>query len=183
MKSIKDYTLQELCALRKTIEGLPVECEVLLNIKGNPSIEEYIENYESDFFNVTEEDYKNIVGKIFTNKNDLELFRYSIFIKIVGFNPENPAEFFYEEYRKGNNGWHQDDYNYLQDYIDQNPNYEQYRDRPEVFVNIASENMYMLGKDGNLYTDYSCGGDYWKFVPIDDEITFRLIKQDCLNNE
>lgn len=179
MKSIKEYTLQELCNLRSIIENLPTECYVSLdlNMTGDyTDIYEYIDNYEKDFFNVSDDTYNNIVGKIFINKDETNKFNYSKILKVVGFNPLNPIEFFYEEYIKSNNEWYQPDYNYLKEHINNNPVYAQYKNKPEVFVNIRAEEMYMLGKDGNLYVDETCGGDYSVFTPIDDEITFNLIK-------
>lgn len=179
MRSIKKYTLQELCDLRRIIEDLPMECYVSLdlNMTGDYiDIYDYIDRYEKDFFNVSDDAYNNIVGKIFVNGNETNEFNYTKIFKVIGFNPLDPTEFFYEEYIKSNDGWYQPDYNYLKEHINDNSVYSQYKDRPEVFVNIRSEEMYMLGKDGNLYVDESCGGDYSVFTPIDDEITFNLIK-------
>ena len=179
MKSIKEYTLQELCNLRSIIENLPTECYVSLdlNMTGDyTDIYEYIDNYEKDFFNVSDDTYNNIVDKIFVSGNETNKFNYSKILKVVGFNPLDPTEFFYEEYIKSNGEWYQPDYNYLQEHIDKNSIYAQYKDKPEVFINIREEEMYMLGKDGNLYVDESCGGDYSVFTPINDEITFNLIR-------
>lgn len=49
-------------------------------------------------------------------------------------------------------------------------------------MNINSENMFALGKDGNLYVDMTCGGDYDVFRPMSAG-TFELIKEEALQND
>jgi hypothetical protein len=49
-------------------------------------------------------------------------------------------------------------------------------------MNIASEEMYHLGKDGKLYVDISCGGDYDEFGPL-SSVNFELIREEAINND
>ena len=41
-------------------------------------------------------------------------------------------------------------------------------------MNIGSENMYHLGKDGNLYTTVDCGDDYFVFTHVSSEEGNRI---------
>lgn len=173
MKPIEEYTFLELCNLRNQIEALPQECDVTIRVSGNVlDAYTYIDTIEEDFFNIPDCKFKDIVGKIFINDS----LRKDTVFKVVGYNPSKPIEFFFEKYIRYNDGWGQDDYNYLQDNITENSLYEKYKDCPEVDINLCSERMFLLGKDGSIYVDYSCGGDYYRYIPFDDEITFNLIK-------
>lgn len=56
-KSIKDYSITELSDLQYAIENLPLEMKGTLNIDGKEvDIEEYIENYTEEFFDVPAEE-------------------------------------------------------------------------------------------------------------------------------
>lgn len=182
-KSIKDYGITELSDLQYAIENLPLEMKDTLNIDGKEvDIEEYIENYTEEFFDVPDSAFKEIVGKTYVNKDNDLIF------KVVGYNPHNPAEFYYEQYSKNRSGWEPKDYIWLEDGDNEwSKQYytepgalealEKWEKDPNVDMNVAAEEMYMLGKDGNMYVDYSCGGDYEVYTPIDDNgATFELIK-------
>lgn len=167
MKTIEEYSFLELCKLRSQIEALPRECNVLVSISGNVlDAITYIDTVEEKFFNVPDYKFKDIVGKIFIKDG----IRKDTIFKVVGYNPSKPREFFFEKYIRYNDGWGQDDYNWLQDSIDENFVYGKYRKHPEIDVNVCGENMFLLGRDGNIYADY------YKYIPFDDEVTFNLIK-------
>jgi hypothetical protein len=53
---------------------------------------------------------------------------------------------------------------------------------PYTEMNIGSENMYHLGKDGNLYIDVDCSGEYMKIENIENE-TFEKIRKEAIENE
>lgn len=134
-----------------------------------------LEERNEEFFNVSREDYESIIGKSFTNEDQ------SIVLRVLGL-PKDEEDycFLYEEYSEDSLGeWNSKDYIWLQNETD--PKYESYRLTPDTEMNIASENMYHLGKDGNLYVDYSCGGDYEMFNPIPDEI-FEEVKSRVIRN-
>lgn len=188
-KSIKDYSITELSDLQYAIENLPLEMKGTLNIDGKEvDIEEYIENYTEEFFDVPDSMFEEIVGKTYVNKDNDLVF------KVVGYNPNHPAEFYYEQYSKDRSGWEPKDYIWLEDGDNEwfkqyytEPGaleaFEKWEKDPNVDMNVAAEEMYMLGKDGNMYVDYSCGGDYEVYTPIDDNgATFELIKNSIKKN-
>ena len=92
--------------------------------------------------------------------------------------------FLYEKYEKHNDEtWHQQDYIWLQEtakskkYPD--TEYLRWCLSNQTDMNINSEDMFMLGKDGNFYVDTSCGGDYEIYRPI-SEATFEIIKEEAI---
>lgn len=188
-KSIKDYNITELSDLEYIIENLPLEIDNMLNIDGKRiHINTYVEERQEEFFNVPDEEFKKLVGKTFVNKD------FSIIFKVVGYNPAHPTNFFYEQYERSNKGWALGDWGWLAEaftYPDwkdyRNPleveAMEQYIDCPGVEMNIGREEMYMLGMDGKIYVDTSCGGDYEVYTLLDDNgATFSLIKDSSQSN-
>lgn len=120
------------------------------------------------FFSVTYEDVKKLVGKVFMSENDATL------VKVLGVRDDTDnkyydsrklwEEFIYEELSYSKDcGWWFDDWSYLQKYDD----VAKFRITPYADMNIASESMYHIGKDGNLYVDYGCDRNYEKFVEVD----------------
>lgn len=120
------------------------------------------------FFGVSYEDVKKLVGKVFMSEDGATL------VKVLGVRDDTDnkywdscklwEEFIYEElsYSK-DGGWWFDDWSYLQE----NDDVAQFRITPYADMNIASESMYHIGKDGNLYVDYGCDRNYDKFVEVD----------------
>ena len=152
-----------------------------LNIDGKKvDIEEYIENYTEEFFNVPNSDFEKIVGTTFVNKD-----RDVIFM-VVGYNPHDPTEFYYEQYSRYGSEWRPKDSIWLEDQDWLKEYYtepgalealEKWEKDPNVDMNVCAEGMYLLGRDGRMYVDYSCGGDYEVYTPINDNgATFSLIK-------
>ena len=132
-------------------------------------------NWETDFTNEYE-DYKKIIGKTFVN------YDKTVAVRVVGIplNPDNYRvygyEFLYEEFY-GDDGedWvYSSDYNWLIESNKNDPFYKQFVLTDETRMNISSENMYHLGKDGNLYTTVECGDDYFLFTPVSDEEGNRI---------
>ena len=132
-------------------------------------------NWETDFTNEYE-DYKKIIGTTFVN------YDKTIAVRVVGLplKPDNykvyENEFLYEEfYGEDGEDWvYSSDYNWLIKSNENDPFYKQFVLTDETRMNIASENMYQLGKDGNLYTTVECGDDYFVFTPVSDEEGNRI---------
>ena len=136
--------------------------------------------YESDEYNrlfpdLELEDYKKLIGKCFMCDD-----RWVV--KVVGIDLENLAEFLYERYEKYNDGsWNVQDYIWLQDSAEYDPKYKKYCLTPQTEKNIASESMFHLGSDGNLYESVDCDV-FYKYTPIDKE-RFEEIKRQALEND
>ena len=146
---------------------------------------------DEDFFDCNIDAYKAIVGKCFRHKD--------IVLKVLGirddfdnksYKADNlEREFLYEQYEFYNNKWHIPDYIWLQDMVyDKNATKE---DKEEYLrfcftsnteMNIAREGMYLLGKDGLLYADYHCSGEYTQYKEIPNE-TFEQIRQEAIDND
>ena len=136
-------------------------------------------DYESDEYNrlfsdLGLEDYKKLIGKCFLCDN-----RWVI--KVVGIDLENLEEFLYERYEKYKDGsWHVQDYIWLQDIAACDPKYKKYCLTPQTEKNIASESMFHLGSDGNLYESVDCDA-FYRYTPVDKE-RFEEIKKQALEN-
>ena len=95
-------------------------------------------------------------------------------------NPDNYKvhgyEFLYEEfYGEDGEDWvYSSDYNWLIESNKNDPFYKKFIINDETRMNISSENMYQLGKDGNLYTTVECGDDYFVFTPVSSEEGNRI---------
>lgn len=135
------------------------------------------------FFGVTYEDVKKLVGKVFMSEDGKTL------VKVLGVRDDTDnkywnsdrlwEEFIYEElsYSK-DGGWWFDDWSYLQEKDD----VAKFRITPYADMNFASESMYHIGKDGNLYVNYGCDRNYDKFVEVDparfDIVRAEAVKED-----
>lgn len=131
-----------------------------------------------DFFADDYEDYKKIMGKCFINEE------IGIAVKILvipddEYNPIEPYEFIYERFEEQFDGWASEDYNWLQNQTREK--YEKLKITPYANMNIASEGMFHLGKNGKLYTSVECGDDYYEFTEITvDE--FEKIRNEAIEN-
>ena len=189
-KKIDEVDITALSDLQYILEHLPDD--VTYTIKGdeNLCIEDYFYDRQKEYFNATEEDYKKIIGECFMNDSR------TIAVKVVGIRDDYDSpyyesdhhvdNFLYEKYEKYNDGtWHQQDYIWLQEtaygkYPDEK--YKRWCLTNQTDMNINSEHMFMLGKDGNLYVDTSCGGDYKAYIPI-SKSTFELIREEAIKND
>lgn len=134
--------------------------------------------YESDeydhlFPDLELKDYEELVGKCFMCDN-----RWAI--KVVGVDPNKIYEFLYERYDYYIGSWNVQDYIWLQDTAERDPKYKKYCLTPQTEKNIASEHMFHLGSDGNLYEAVDCDA-YYKYTLIDEE-RFEEIKKQALEN-
>ena len=146
---------------------------------------------DEDFFDCNIDDYKAIVGKCFRHKD--------IVLKVLGIRDDFDnkyykvdqleKEFLYEQYEFYNNKWHIPDYIWLQDMVyDKNATKEDKEEylrfcfTPNTEMNIGREEMYLLGKDGLLYADYHCSGEYTQYKEIPNE-TFEQIRQEAIDND
>ena len=142
-------------------------------------IDVFVDDMMEDYFNVPDKDIEALVGKCFMNEDK------TVAVKIVGMS-DDAIQFLYEKFEKWNDGsWHCDSYNWLQDSVYgkyPRPELEKYCLTPQTNMNIAAEEMFLVGRDGNLYVDVTCGNDYVIYKPI-KETTFELIKNEALENE
>lgn len=178
--SIDDIPVTMLADLRYIMEGLPkgVTYKIEAHGKTYDHIDEYVDERVEDFFDVPDDMYKDIVGKCFINEDK------TVIIKVVGLS-DDIREFLYEKYEKyGDGQWYPQDYIWLQE----NTHGQYVREEllkycitENTEMNCAAEGMFMLGKDGNLYVDYSCGDNYNVFVETRNS-TFEVIKAEALLN-
>ena len=177
-KHIDELPITELSTLQYIIEHLP--SGITYTVKSDKGIEDYIEERTNTFFEVTEEDYKKLVGKCFINEDK------NVAVKVVGISDQDIDNFLYEKYLKSNDEtWHTQDYIWLQEAAKGKYAEEEYKKwclTSQTEMNINAEEMFMLGKDGNLYVDYSCGGDYDVYKPF-GKATFELIREEAIERD
>lgn len=145
--------------------------------KTNDTVVVVSEDDVDNFFADDYVDYKKIVGKCFINEE------IGVAVKILEipndeYHEIEPYEFIYEMCENCIDGWNFEDYNWLQEHTDA---YEKYKITPYANMNIASENMFHLGKNGKLYTTVDCGDEYYEFTEITvDE--FEKIRNEAIKN-
>lgn len=150
-------------------------CEI--TIKQPEEVSEGIYKLPVDFLNTTEEDYKKIKGKCFIR----ELGGF-IVVRVEDLISPQYTEFLYEQYDQYSDGsWNCKDYNWLQNTAVYDPEYRKYCLTDQTDMNVGSEEMYYLGKDGNLYVTLECGDEWLRFIPIDSD-KFEKIKEEALRN-
>jgi hypothetical protein len=130
-----------------------------------------------DFFADDYEDYKKIMGKCFINE------RIGIAVKILEIPDDEyyqiePYEFIYERCDNWIDGWNFEDYNWLQE---QTGVYEKYKITPYANMNIASEEMFHVGKNGKIYTTVACDDEYYEFTEITAD-EFENIRNEAIKN-
>ena len=150
-------------------------CEI--TVKQPKEVSEGIYKLPVDFLNTTEEDYKKIKGKCFIKENDND-----VVVRVEDILSPEFAEFLHEEYVKYfDDSWHCKDYIWLQETAKYDSKYEKYCLTTQTEMNIGSEEMYHLGKDGNLYVTVECGDEWYRFIPFDSD-KFEKIKEEALKN-
>lgn len=130
-----------------------------------------------DFFADDYEDYKKIMGKCFINE------RIGIAVKILEIPDDEyyqiePFEFIYERCDKWIDGWSLEDYNWLQEHTGV---YEKYKITPYANMNIASEEMFHVGKNGKIYTTVACDDEFYEFTEITAD-EFEKIRNEAIKN-
>jgi len=191
-KDLDDIPITELSNLQYILEHLPIG--VGYTLKSKLGKFEYIGDYfyqrQDKYFEATEEDYKKLIGECFIND------RQTVAMKVVGIRDDYDSpyyesdhhvdNFLYEKYEKYRDGtWHQQHYIWLQETVYGKYSDEKYKRwclTKQTDMNINSENMFMLGKDGNFYIDTSCGGDYEIYRPM-SKATFELIREEAIKND
>ncbi len=133
------------------------------------------EDDEDDFFADDYEDYKKIMGKCFINE------KIGIAVKILEipngeYDQIEPYEFIYERCDNWINGWNFEDYNWLQE---RTGVYEKYKITPYANMNIASEGMLHVGKNGKIYTTVACDDEYYEFTEISSD-EFEKIRNEAI---
>ena len=194
-KNLDDIPITELSNLQYILEHLPIGVGYTLKSKLGKFkyIDDYLYQREDKYFEATEEDYKSKIGECYINDDK------TVVMKVVGIRDDYDSpyyeldhhvnNFLYEKYIKYNDGtWHQQNYIWLQEHAKGKHVYSESQDylrwclTSQTDMNINSENMFMLGKDGNFYVDVSCGGDYEIYRPMNN-VTFELIKDEAIKND
>ena len=131
-----------------------------------------------DFFTNDYVDYKKIVGKCFINE-EIGTAVKVLQITADEYNQIEPYEFIYERFEEQFDGWASEDYNWLQNQT--RDKYNEFKITPYANMNIASEDMFHLGKNGNLYTSVDCGDEWYEFTEITNE-QFEEIRKEAIEN-
>ena len=135
---------------------------------------------DSDFFDVPDYAYDNILGKTF-KCNELGAVMQVTGLPVV--ENREKYEFLYEIYENCDGEWQAQDYIWLQESAYGKYGREEYRFfclTSQTEMNIASENMFHVGKDGNLYKSYDYE-EYFKFTECSDE-EFDKAREEALKN-
>ena len=123
----------------------------------------------------SDKEYQDIVGKCFINNRIGDVVK----VLMTGSDPY-PSEFIYERFNQTRYGaWITEDYIWLQEQNESK--YEKYKVTPYANINIGSEGMFHLGKNGKLYTSVSCGDEWYEYHEISNE-EFEKIREEALNN-
>ena len=153
------------------------EFDIVFKEDNNTSIITINEDELDDFFTDDGKDYINILEKAFINEE------IGVAIKVVGYPmsslDDKLYEFVYERFEYMVDGWEVEDYIWLQE--QDNDKYNKMKLTPYANLNIASENMFHLGKNGKLYTTVDCGDEWYEYHEITEE-QFQKIRTEALNN-
>lgn len=134
----------------------------------NDNFEDYYFDRCCEFFDADYEQVKKLVGKCYIDPSGTRLVK----ILAVRDDTDNQywdscklwQEFIYEEVRRNNkkSPWYFEDWLWLQ----HEDELKKFQLTSHAEMNIASESMFHIGKDGCLYVDYGCDGNYDKFVEV-----------------
>ena len=163
---LEDMNIQQLFELNSKVEDFPEGLGLMRD--GKPfDLEDYFFLRIMDFFDAPEETVQKLVGRCFKSRGGTYM------IKILGLRTDRDNkywnesklwhEFIYEKLEKHGSRWEFPDYSHLQDDDD----LKDMRITPFAEINYASEEMFNIGKDGNLYVDYWCNRDYSKLSEVD----------------
>ena len=155
------------------------EFDIVFKEDNNNSFITINEDDVDEFFTDEEKDYINILEKAFINEE------IGVAVKVIGYplkiTPQNNEtyEFIYERFEYMVDGWEVEDYIWLQE--QNNDKYKNMKITPYANLNIASENMFHLGKNGKLYTTVDCGDEWYEYHQITEE-EFQKIRTEAINN-
>lgn len=137
-----------------------------------------VNDAEEFFVDNTYDAYKVLKGKCFIIKGCMA-------IKVLDvpndeYDNIDSYEFIYEKFDLVNDSdWEPEYYNWLQEQTE--GIYKKYKITQYSNMNIASENMFHLGKNGKLYTTVNCGDEYYEFAEITNE-QFEEIRNEAIEN-
>ena len=135
---------------------------------------------DSDFFDVPDCAYDAILGKTFKCG---ELGSIMCVTGMPMMKGSESYEFLYEIYEYVLDSWETQEYIWLQESAYGKYGKDEYKClclNSQTEMNIASENMFHLGKDGNLYKSYDCE-DYYRFTECSSE-EFNKARKEALEN-
>jgi hypothetical protein len=166
---LEDMNIQQLFELNSKVEDFPEGLGLMRD--GKPfDLEDYFFQRIMDFFDAPEETVQKLVGRCFKSP-----YGGTYMIKILGLRTDRDnkywnesklwQEFIYEKIEKHGSRWSFPDYSHLQYHED----LKDMRITPFAEINYASEEMFQVGKDGNLYIDYWCNRDYSKLQEVDQK--------------
>ena len=140
----------------------------------------YCDDYDKFFAdNYKFKDYETIIGKCFMNKHIGIAVKILLVPDDTDYNLE-AYEFIYERFDKFSfGGWQIEDYNWLQERKHDMLN--KYKITPYANINVASESMFHVGKNGKLYTRVDCGDDWYQLSEISNE-EFEKIRNEAITN-
>lgn len=179
-KEESELTFEDLMKIKSLAKELPFGFNVCYcDATGKRYFfDEYLHTKVNDFFGVSAKKYKSIEGKCFTNSNVSEIIK----VYSVNENSERPEEFLFEKFICDSyNKWYPEDYIWLQDAAETSEEHRKLCTTEFMNLNINSENMLILGKDGNLYLDTTCENDYIAYKPC-KEYVFDVIRQEVVEN-
>jgi hypothetical protein len=164
---LEDMNIQQLFKLNSKVKEFPEGLGLMKD--GKPfDMDDYFFDRIVDFFDAPEETVQKLVGRCFKSP-----YGGTYMIKILGLRTDRDnkywnesklwQEFIYEKIEKIGRGWEFPDYSHLQTSDD----LKDMRITPFAEINYASEEMFNIGKDGNLYIDYWCNRDYSKLQEVD----------------
>lgn len=187
-RKVSDLSFSEIREIRSIVDKLPKNVVVLVENEEEDTqltFEEATEDIVEDWFNIDDSVYEGLVGKCFIKSDKTEI------LKIIGLSKgltrkrkeyEEAYEFIYERFWLCKYGKHESweipDYIWLQETAKDDLIYENYCLSDLAEMNIASENMYLVGKDGKLYVDRTCGGDYEVYEEVNEHL-FLYAKEEA----
>ena len=137
---------------------------------------------DSDFFDIPMSDYEHLVGKTFKCKELGEVMKVT---GIPNLSKRNIHEFLYEIYWQSSydREWKPQNYIWLQEHAYGKFGRDEYKPyclTSQTEMNISSESMFLLGKDGNLYKSYDYE-EYYRFTECPNE-EFNIARKEAINN-
>ena len=192
-KPLNELPISDLSLLQYVIEHLPLGITYKIKDNEKLSIGDYVYNTIDNFLKVSDEDYDNIEGKCFFCEDTSTVIKVLHVMKENELQDFDKVEFVYEEYEQYKDGsWHCKDYLNLQENAkgnhpkSMNEYYDKYKKyaciSPNADINLYGESMYQLGRDGKLYVDYSCGGDFYVYKPC-RESKWLSAKEEAYDND
>lgn len=133
---------------------------------------------DSDFFDVPDSAYDAIIGKAFKCRDIGAIMCVTGMPMMKG---RERYEFLYEIYEYVLDSWETQDYIWLQESAYGEYGRDEYKClclNSQTEMNIASENMFFLGKDGNLYKSYDYE-QYYRFTECSSE-DFNKARKEAL---